>query len=55
MSKKKVPIPKVEKVTLYDFGFGLVDTEKADFETLAKGIVLDPEDLAKLLIKKEQK
>jgi hypothetical protein len=53
MSKKKVPTPKVEKVTLYDFGFGLIDTEKAAFETLAKGIGLDPEDLANILTKKE--
>lgn len=51
MSKKKVVVPNVEKI---DFGFGLVDQEKSNFETLARGIGLDPTELAKFLEEKER-
>ena len=51
MSKKKASVPNVEKL---DFGFGLVDTEKSDFETLARGIGLNPTELAKFLKEKER-
>lgn len=51
MSKKKVAVPNVEKL---DFGFGLIDTEKSNFETLARGIGLDPTELAKFLEEKER-
>lgn len=52
MSKKKVVVPNVEKL---DFGFGLVDPETSNFETLARGIGLDPTELAKFLKEKEHK
>lgn len=38
-----------EKNVLYDFGFGLIDPGKSDFETLAKGIGLDPIELARVI------
>lgn len=52
MSKKKVVVPNVEKI---DFGFGLVNPEKSNFETLARGIGLDPTELVKFLEGKERK
>ena len=52
MSKKKKLSDEnksdAEKVS-YDFGFGLIDPEKSDFATLARGIGLDPDDLASFL------
>lgn len=54
MKKKKEPLPKEEENVLYDFGFGLVDP-KSDFETLARGIGLDPIELAGFLESEQKK
>lgn len=50
MSKKKIDKISNEKhKIIYNFGFGDVDPENSDFETLAKGMGLDPAELAKVL------
>jgi hypothetical protein len=53
MAKKK--IPNEEEKTLYDFGFGLVNPKDSDFAALAKGIGLDPDELASFLSTKKIK
>lgn len=47
--KKEHVLPEEEQNVLYDFGFGAIDPQKSDFETLAKGIGLDPVELARVI------
>jgi hypothetical protein len=54
--KKEHVLPENEKNILYDFGFGAIDPKKSDFETLARGIGLDPVELARVIdLEKDKK